>query len=188
MDSYVVRDSSRRAIGPAVASIASAIVPTLIVVLIWSARHGLSAVPLVFVLLSITALSMTVLAVGLVAFGVGRLVRGLRRPVIVAVDRDGILLGRAMLEGPRRFVPWHQVRALTFYTTCWRSGTSEDPPLIYAGWLQVDLTDGTADRRSEPDGRAPWGDLVTAVERVAPAMPVEFLGTLPEGTDPYLNR
>lgn len=62
-------------------------------------------VPLVSIGLTFTALSTTVLAVGLVVLGVGRLVRGLRRPMIVAVDPDGILLGRAMLEGPRRFIP-----------------------------------------------------------------------------------
>jgi hypothetical protein len=184
VEAFEVRDSPQRAVGTAVALVSSAIVPSLIAYLIWTARDDLSVVPLAGLGLGVTGVLMILVAGSLLLLGIGRLRGGLRRRLIAGVDRRGILLGREVLGGPERFIGWERVRGLSFYTLCDRSGVGEDPPVTYVSYLQVNLTDGTADRRSAPEGPDPWPNLANAVERVAPGTPVEFHGVLPEGKDP----
>jgi hypothetical protein len=182
MESYAIRDSPGRAIRPAHTVFLTAIPPALIAFLIWLVRDDLRHWFWAILLLGFTGLAMAVLTVVLVVLGVLRIIRGARRTVLFAVDRDGILLG-----DPDRHIPWTQIRRLVFYTTSARHGSGEDPPLRYSSWLQADLTDGTADRRPEPDGRRPWGDLVEAISRLAPAVTVDQRGVLPEGDDPFVR-
>lgn len=108
---------------------------------------------------------------------VSGLVRALRRSLIVRIDADGVILEPRRSWGAARFVPWSAVRGVSAYSTSQRDedGTST------THWFQVDLTDGTIERRRLDRHRYSWAALAEVVRAVAPRTSLTVEGELPPG-------
>ncbi|GAA1295926.1 hypothetical protein Psi02_11890 [Planotetraspora silvatica] len=100
---------------------------------------------------------------GLVALGILRARAALRREVVLAVDRDGFLIGGAK---PRR-LQWADVTAVRTWTDIGGAETTRVQPVV-----QVELADGTVEQARPLFARYDSRRLESAVREAAPQVPI----------------
>lgn len=117
--------------------------------------------------------------------------RAVRRAVIIRVDVDGVTLG----ELPRDIgvqhrtaaeyrTAWQDVAGVRTYGLIWEVEVDDKRENRFGWFFQVDHRDGTADRRLLPDNVGDGAQVLAAVGRLAPGVPVRLQGRLPEYSDP----
>lgn len=103
------------------------------------------------------------------------LARALRRALLLRIDADGVMLERRRWWRRERFVPWSAVRGLSLYSATRRDGDGTST----THWFQVDLADGTIERRHLDRHRYSWAALAESVRAVAPQTALTVEGELP---------
>jgi hypothetical protein len=182
--SYAVRQAVRRSIGTILWGTAGMLVAVGIgALLLWSwpdlGHPGWLRAGAILLLAA-----MALLVAALAYLVVTTAVDGFGPRLVFAVDDRGLTFGRQRLAGPQRFIPWSEVVRVRTYTLSRRPAGGAHGPPSHLSYLQVDLADGSSDRRSAPDSPFDWRPLADAVELVAPRVPQTHDGVLPEGEDP----
>lgn len=187
---YAVRESLGNSFPSILATLVVSAIPGAVAYFFWMASSDDDGNLTRSIGFGVVAVVLALLMLLFVFVALRTLVRALRRSVVVKVERGGITLGSVGFVDRALFMPWSTVAGLRIYTTTRRTESSrrKEPTSVSTVWLQVDRTDGTSNRRVAPAGRDDSDDLVDTifdvVRTVAPHVPIEDGGMLPEGEDP----